>query len=102
MIDYSTNVTNAPVQVAPNVGADRRLLILSALGGANATGGNGDIIYSFTLTGPALVPGAPGTLYLAGGQTVQYGGGTGNYAPPDAVWAVAVRGSSAPLTALAM
>ena len=100
MIDYSTTVTSVPVQIAPNVGAERRLLILSALGQSIANGGSGDIVYSFTLSGAALVPGAPGTLYLAGGQTVQYGDFTNGFAPPDAVWAVAVRGSSAPLTAL--
>ena len=100
MNDYSTVVTATPVQVVPDAGAGRRSLILFAPGSSNASGGNGDIVYSFTLTGAAVVPGAPGTLYLAGGQSITYGGQPSGYAPPNAVWAVAVRGTAAPITAL--
>ena len=99
MNDYSTTLTG-PQQVVPNAGSNRRLLILFAPGAPNAGGGSGDIVYSFTVQGSALVAGAPGTLYLTGGQTVTYGGQPGGYAMPDAVYAAPVRGTSTPITAL--
>lgn len=102
MIDYSTTLTNVPVQVVPDVGSGRRSLTLFAPGASIANGGNGDIVYSFTLTSAALVPGAPGTFYLAGGQSITYGGQPNLYAPPGPVWMVAARGNSAPVTVMAI
>ncbi len=106
MNDYSTTLSGTPVQVVPACTASgRNLLMLSAPGAANASGGSGDVIWSFTVTGSALVPGAPGTFLLQGGQTVQFGGGptalNAGFVPRNAVWAVAARGSSAAITALA-
>ena len=103
MQDYSTTLTATPVQVIPPARVNRNLMLLSAPGAPNVSGGSGDIAYSFTVSGAALVPGAPGTFLLQGGQTVQFGGGTGQspgFAPPTAVWAVAIRGSAAPMTAV--
>ena len=104
MNDYSTTLTGTPVQVVPPAKVSRNLLILSAPGPSNTAGGNGDVCYSFTLTGAAVVPGAPGTFLLQGGQTVQMGGGgtsqTSGFVPTGPIWACPVRGTSAALTAI--